>query len=184
MTMMELTERLKKQYPNYFNEFDMQNLRDWIIKSDIDVEKLYECICNNHESRTFPSFKKIKEWYEGGHYGDRKPTDNIFNEIMDIGQAMTFNQIYYKIKSIRKVGNWYLREEIFTALFSDIYFTYETLKESGMHDNQVEVYLNKMNAKDKVLRGELVRVPSSCFKSKDIKPENRKEKLLPIKELF
>ena len=188
MTAVELTDALKEQFPVNATKWDVNNMRAWIIKENIDSDKLYDVIQDNYSPkvRYFPPLAEVKKWHFNSALSRVRGANNIFNEIMDIGMAMTTRMIYNKIKIIRKKEVWHHREEIFVGLFGGIWGEWGQLKDAGWNDGQCEGYLEKMDAKGKVLVCEEVRVPDSLFDDKDNSEYHRQNEgeLKPVRELL
>lgn len=188
MTAVELTDALKEQFPVNATRWDVNNMRAWIIKENIDSDKLYDVIQDNYSPkvRYFPPLAEVKKYWYAKSKITLGKANYIFNEIMAIGQGMTTREIYNKVKLIRKEKNWTTDREIFCAMFDGIYISWALLKEKGWFDNRIESYLESMDTKGKVLAGEEVRVPDSLFDDKDNTEYYRQKdgKLEPINKLL
>lgn len=106
MNVNEFLIKLENRYGKPKNDFFLDDIRDYLNSINVDLERLYDAIRDNHEYESIPNRYRIKEICEkhltSRPHGEARPTwDEMKREVMNITHDKNIPEIVRLIVKIK-----------------------------------------------------------------------------------
>ena len=160
MNSDEFSQRLYARYGKPKSQYMMQDIERYFESLDVDYEKLYNCIVENHEYESFPNLAKVKKIYEEVYQFKSSSTggggrDAYFEKVKEISRGMSIPEIVEYVRKIRdrEVERTTIRVA-FVVFYEVLSFHYNRLQEAGREQSAAIAYCEKV--KESLFNGETV----------------------------